>query len=320
MGVNEIILATGIFIPVEGWDWAFTVFISIGFLASVTLLTVALFSHAGEPHLSPMREAALATGHDDRKTIFENPSLRAVLWILLNVAHRLNMPRLKLWVERTLVASGNPSFYTPEEYLAMAMFTGLSLGTAMEVVHLLILSEFSFMVLMAGFLCGGFLTLAQLYSTAQKRLRVITKRIPYALDLISLSMGAGATFTEAVRTVGQEDPDDPFNVELNPLLAEIDLGTTRRKAMQNLAGRVPVASLQSVVASVVQAEELGTPLSDVLKAQATLMRLERSSRAEEAAAVAAVRMLVPSLLLMFAVMLVIFAPAIIRIVKNGGFF
>ena len=68
-----------------------------------------------------------------------------------------------------------------------------------------------------------------------------------------------------------------------------------------------------------QAEELGTPLGDVLHDQATLLRLQRSVRAENAAASASVRILIPCLLLVIAVILAVFGPAIIRAVRGGLF-
>ena len=135
-------------------------------------------------------------------------------------------------------------------------------------------------------------------------------------------MGSGATFTEAVKTItrtADENEDDPLKVELRALLAEIDLGTTRREALMNISERVPLESIRGLVASVSQAEELGTPLEKVLHDQATLMRMQRSVRAENKAAIASVRMLVPCLLLVVAVMLAIFGPAIIRTMQEGLF-
>ncbi|MBS3821321.1 MAG: type II secretion system F family protein, partial [Phycisphaerae bacterium] len=110
-----------------------------------------------------------------------------------------------------------------------------------------------------------------------------------------------------------------LNVELRAVLAEMELGTTRRQALQNLANRVPIEPMRNLVSSVIQAEELGTPLSDVLHDQATLLRMQRSVRAENKAAVAGVRILVPCLLLVIAVLLTVFGPAIVRI-STGGLF
>ena len=161
---------------------------------------------------------------------------------------------------------------------------------------------------------GG--TVYGLFGQAAKRVRNISKRVPYTLDLISLAMGAGATFTEAVRTVVREDPTHPFNVELNTVLAEMELGTTRRQALASLSERIPLDGLRSIIAAVVQAEQLGTPLSDVLKQQADLLRLQRSVRAEKAAASASVRILLPGVLILMSVVLTVFGPVIIRALKG----
>jgi len=161
--------------------------------------------------------------------------------------------------------------------------------------------------------------LYHLHGSATKRTRDISRRIPYTLDLIALAMGAGATFTEAVRTVVREDPEHPFNVELNTVLAEVDLGTTRRQALKNMSDRIPLEALRAIVGAIIQAEGLGTPLADVLKEQANLLRLQRSVRAEKLAAAASVRILVPSLLILVSVVLTVFAPVIIRGLKGELF-
>lgn len=301
---------------IDLWD----IGISLGIVAAVGTLVVAVFSQGGTVQMSAQRQSAIATGHNDRKTLFENIYLRPIIWTLLSISHRLAAPRLKRWIARALLASGNPNYHTPEEYLTIALFNGLMLGLVLEVLSLLLTGEFGIVPIAMGVVFGSILTLWQLYSRVAARLRIIGKRVPYSLDLLALAMGAGATFTEAVRTVAHEDSSDPFNVELNSLLTEIDLGSTRRRALQNLAERIPIDSLKSIVASVIQAEELGTPLSEVLHAQASLMRLQRSVRAEEAAAVASVRILVPSLLILIGVVLTLFAPSIISFIAKGGLF
>ena len=296
------------------WD----LIVCIGLFATVALLVVAAFGQSGQADVSAQRQAAIATGHLDRQTVFEKPLLMPLMWLLLAVSQRLAMPRLKNWLRRTLIAAGSPEFYTPDEYLSLAMLTGIALGGAIELLSLFIGGEFSLVALILGLVGGTGLSLVQIHLQASKRLRAITKRVPYALDLVSLAMGAGATFTEAIRTVVREKSEDPFNVELRTVLAEMDLGTTRRQALQNLANRVPVDMLRGIVSSVIQAEELGTPLAEVLHSEATLMRLQRSVRAENAAAVASVRILVPSLLILMAVVLAVFGPAVVRAYGRQG--
>jgi tight adherence protein C len=313
LGIMDVAMLA--FLSMDPWDLG----LSVGIFASVFMLVVAVFGQPGEIRMSPQREAALATGAADRKTVFEQAMIRPIMWLLLMLAHRLAMPRLKEWLRRKLVAAGSPNYYTPEEYLALGMLVGLVLACMLEMLHVMLLDDLSLVTIVAGLGFGIALTLYQVYNAAGKRISLIAKRVPYALDLIALAMGAGATFTEAVRAVVRDDTDDPFNGELRAVLAEIELGTTRRQALQNLSDRVPLDLLRSIVASVIQAEELGTPLADVLHSQATLLRMQRTVRAENSAAVASVRILVPSLLILMSVVLAVFAPAIVRMIRGGMF-
>lgn len=296
--------------------------ISVGLFVTVFAALYGIFSQPGKITMSAQRQAALATGHTDRKTIFENPLIRPLMWLLLLIAHRLNLPSLKGWVGQTLVSAGSPKYYTPEEYIALSLFTGVVLGAVLEASYFIATSQITGLSFAVGLLIGFFLTLAQLYGQAANRIRDIGRQLPYSLDLISLAMGAGATFAEAVTTIvdeSSEDEQDPLNVELRAMLAEMELGATRRRALENLSRRVPLASMQGLVASVKQAEQLGTPLSDMLGDQAELMRLNRSARAEDRAAKASIRILVPCLLLVAAVIMVVFGPMAIRYVRDGLF-
>lgn len=312
---SEISLCPAMVLAVGAWD----IVISVGIFASVMLLVAAIFGQPGQIQLSPQREAALATGHTDRRTVFENTYLRPIMWLLLAASYRLAMPRAKKWLERKLLAAGSPNYYTAEEYLALAFLAGIVLAGSLEIFNMLLSSQFSFVTLIVGLVAGTALTVYQLHIRAIKRVRSISKRLPYALDLIALAMGAGATFTEAVQTIVKEEIDDPLNVELKAMLAEMELGTPRRVALQNLADRVPLDLLRGVLTSVAQAEQLGTPLGEVLHDQATLLRLQRSVRAETAAANASVRILLPGMLIAISVVLAVFAPFILKVVRGGLF-
>lgn len=289
----------------------------------VLTFVLAVFGQRGRSEISPQREVALAAGHADRQTVFENPLVSPIMWLFLRLAHRLSAPWLKQRVQERLVAAGSPNFYTAEEFLAVSMLWGVVTAVLLALGNLLLSDQPSILGMLAtpvvGFGLGFGAYVYHLHGEANKRVALISKRIPFTLDLVALSMGAGATFTEAVRTVVHEDPAHPFNVELNTVLAEVELGTTRAQALRNLANRIPLESLRSIMASIIQAEGLGTPLSDVLKGQANLLRLQRSVRAEKLAAQASVRILVPSMLILMSVVLAVFAPFIIKAFKGDLF-
>lgn len=319
MGTTLNILGETAFWAGGIWDWI----ISAGLLATTTLFVICIFGQKSKVELSPQREAAIATGHTDRKTLFENILFRPFLWVLLSICHSLNLPRGKDWLRQKLVAAGSPNYYTPEEYLALSLLMGCGFSLILEIFYVIVNGSLSLTSILLGLVIGLSLSIYQIAEKAQKRLREIMKELPYALDLISLAMGAGATFPEAVKTIIRDqrfgEEEHPLNVEFRAMLSEIELGTTRRQALQNMAARTPLGAMQNLVSSVMQAEELGTPLAKVLHDQSGLLRMQRSTRAEESAAKAGVRILVPCLLLVMAAILILFGPMMIRAMQGGLF-
>ncbi|MCG3180095.1 MAG: hypothetical protein BIFFINMI_02449 [Phycisphaerae bacterium] len=299
--------------------YVMTVLVSVSIFFMVFLFIYGLFNQPVEIRYSYQREAAIMAGHTDRQTVYEVSWLGPLMWVMLSLSSGLSLPRLKRRLRRNLIASGNPNYYSVNEFLALAMMSGTSLAAMTLVVSYF--PAFGFNQLWAVFLfaLGFMLPIIHLAQVARTRTRTISKRVPYSLDLIALSMGAGATFTEAVTTLVREDPTDEFNQELAQVLAEVELGKTRNEALQSLADRIPLESLRMIVGAIIQAESLGTPLTDVLKSQANLLRHQRSVRAEKLAATASVRILIPSMVILLSVVLVVFAPIILRWFKGELF-
>ncbi len=103
------------------------------------------------------------------------------------------------------------------------------------------------------------------------------------------------------------------------VLQEVKMGTTRREALINLKDRVPSDYISGLVSSVVQAEQMGTPLTNILRIQAAAIRLKRSQRAEKLAGEAPVKLIMPLLFIVGAVMLTLFGALIIRAIRGELF-
>jgi tight adherence protein C len=174
-------------------------------------------------------------------------------------------------------------------------------------------------MMMAAPPLGFMIPLIVLREAAQTRVKVIARKLPYTMDLIALLMEAGATFTQAVRTLVTDEPNDELNRELKIVEAQIEFGTTRATALEALSRRIPLESLRSLVGAINQAEALGTGLSDILKNQSGMIRMRRSVAAEEASASAATRILLPSMLILIAVVMMVFAPLVIKWVEGRMF-
>lgn len=299
-------------------DIALQIIVSIIVFAGVGLPIYALFRDPVPAEPPVQRRFAAAMG-SDHKTIFENPLLAPLLNQGLALTNRMNLPGIRAQIRQQLNASGNPSGYSVQEYLALCMVSGAALGIASAV---LLVVTGSALALLAGPLMGliGFaIPLYALRDAGQRRCRKISKQLPYTLDLISLTMAAGSSFNEAIQTLIRDDPEDDFNQELSIVLSEMNFGTPRAAALANLADRIPLESLRSIVGAVNQAESLGTPLSSILKLQSDMLRAQRAVRAEKLSASASLRILLPSMLILVAVVVIVFAPLIIRSMQGTLF-
>ncbi|MBI1367528.1 MAG: hypothetical protein GC162_02625 [Planctomycetes bacterium] len=285
--------------------------------STVYLLVWALFRAPVAPEPPVNRQIALALGLVKRQTIFEVPILSQFMGLGVMLAKRF--PFFRAMIRQDLEASGNPLGYSVDEYLAICLVSGVGLGVASTLILFLELSQFDMLVVLVTPAVGFIVPLWTLHEQAIKRTRAIGKKLPYTLDLIALLMEAGANFTEAIDTLITDEPDDELNRELMLVQSEIQFGTTRAHALANMAERIPLESLRSVVGAINQAEALGTPLSTILKNQSGMIRMMRTVRAEEASATASMRILIPSTLILISVVIVVFSPIIMKWWERGLF-
>ena len=153
---------------------------------------------------------------------------------------------------------------------------------------------------------------------AEDRMKQINRGLPYVIDLMALAMSAGQDFPGAVRQVVEKssDPNDALVSEFALILQELNLGMTRKQALQGFGRRAPSEAVAEFVGAVVQAEDRGNPIASVLQIQASVSRLRRTVRAEESAAKAGVAMVGPLLLLFLCIMLLVMAPMLLLITKE----
>ena len=214
-------------------------------------------------------------------------------------------------IERQLLFAGDYLGLVAQEILAICLLASL-LGIAMG-------SVVDFVAGTHGLAAAGFATAGavgpylQLSTLAEERRHKIGRALPYAVDALTLSMSAGLDFIGAIRKfIERAIPDDPLTEELEYLLQNLNLGHTRKSALEELAERVPTDAMKEFVHTVVQAEEKGTPLTEVLVIQATISRQRRTTRAEELAAKAGVKMSLPLALLLLALVGLLVAPLLLR--------
>lgn len=149
------------------------------------------------------------------------------------------------------------------------------------------------------------------------RKRAIRRDLPYALDLLTLSVEAGLDFTAALARIVRRRPDRPLSEELSETLRQIQMGVPRADSLRDLTERVRMEEIFSVTSALIQADELGASLGPILRVQADTFRVRRAQAAEKQAMEAPVKLLFPLICFFFpATFIVIFGPIFIRFVMG----
>jgi tight adherence protein C len=155
-----------------------------------------------------------------------------------------------------------------------------------------------------------------LKSTYIKRHIQIQKALPNVIDLLTLSVEAGKDFLTSLRDILARRHRDPLGEELERTFREIQLGKKRADALRDLIKRVKQPDLTSVINAVIQADELGVSIANILRIQGDQLRVKRFNRAEKMANETPVKIILPiAIFIVPAVFIIIGAPFILQIIS-----
>jgi tight adherence protein C len=217
-----------------------------------------------------------------------------------------------------ILAAGMGRKLSPTSFLAIkgffalvGIFVGSLLGSGRGIGGLMLAAMFLGAI---GFLAPDYyLTLK-----ARGRKERVRADLPDALDLLAVSVEAGMGFDASLAKMN-EHMDGPLAEEFGLTLSEMRIGESRPEALKRLAERVDAQELSAFTRAIIQADQLGTSLSRILRVQAADARLRRQAAAEERAMKAPIKMLFPTVLFIFpAMFLVILGPAILNVQKLFG--
>lgn len=249
-------------------------------------------------------------------------SQRALLPILRGLARGLNRltPQHNLEVmSHRLDVAGNPYGWSVMDFLGVRVLSALifsvisllvaSVGRANPVLILLFI--------VAATLLGFYMPLVWLNLKARNRQNQIQKDLPDALDLLTISVEAGLGLDSAIQKVTQKW-DNELSRAFARVLTEVRVGKLRREALRDMADRMDVPDVTNFIAAIIQAEQFGVSITNVMRIQSEQMRIKRRQRAQEKAQQAPIKMLVPLAFLIFPSMfIVLLGPAVLRLLNRG---
>ena len=219
-----------------------------------------------------------------------------------------------------LITAGFEGLLSGWEFIALRFLCPVVLGLFWTALMYLVgrvddtVREYFGILSFLGFLLFAAQPGLWLSSTIKKRQKSIQKAMPFMIDLLTLSVEAGIDFMNALQRSLENRKADPLTEELVRVNHEIQLGTSRRNALKNLARRVDMPDMRSFAYALIQADELGVSIGTILRIQSDQIRQKRFARAEKMANEAPVKMLGPLMLFIFpAVFIVLLGPILSRV-------
>lgn len=228
---------------------------------------------------------------------WENSQLRIRF---MNAGYRSETAPMVFFLAKTVL-----TFMLPAIFFLYIMISGADYPA-----NLLML----FVVTSAGL--GYFLPNVFLERRIAYRKREILDSFPDAMDLIIVCVESGLGLDAALARVSEEMHmiSPILGEELHLINLELRAGSSRERALRNLALRTGVEDIDTLVAMLVQSDRFGTSVAQALRVHAENLRTKRRLRAEEAAAKIALKLLFPLIFFIFpSMLLVLLGPALISI-------
>ena len=224
-------------------------------------------------------------------------------------------------MSKKLELAGNPGNVDPAVFFALR-FVGIPFGGVFLFLdHIAKPGTFmdgkGILLGLPAAILGFYLPDLLLQGRIDKRQKDVRKAMPDGLDLLTICVEAGLGFDAAMSKL-YEKWDNELGKAFGRVVREIQLGKLRREALRDMADRLGVSEMSSFVAAVIQSEQLGVSMAQVLRIQADQMRIRRRQLAEEEAHKAPIKMLLPMAFFIFpALCIVLMTPALLILIEQG---
>lgn len=259
----------------------------------------------------------IKTGSLREAVMTQSAKDRAVLPFVHAVLGRIRRVSPVGWIESTeqKIAMSTLTHWSIERVIAMKII-GLLVGLFIAYTRLPINGRLDFILVLGLPPLGFFLADILIRNNADKRQAEIQKQLPDILDQVTIGVEAGLGFDAALTRAAKAN-SGPLAEEISRTLAHVTAGLSRAEAMRGLANRTKVPELRQFVGAILQAEQYGVPMAQVLRVQAAEQRRKRRQRAEEQAMKLPVKVLFPLVLCILpALFIVLVGPAGLKMAES----
>jgi tight adherence protein C len=217
--------------------------------------------------------------------------------------------------KRKIIAAGLREEFTPDEFIAFKLFNIVFfplLGGFLRALDLLDVPTLAFVAAPA---LGWFYPDMWVKGRMQARQKAVVRAMPFIVDLLALSTEAGLDFVGAIGKVVEKAAPSPLVEEFAQLLKEIKVGSSRQEALREMGARIDCPEINSFVAILISADQMGASIGKILRQQSDQIRVARVLAAEKAGAAATQKVLLVTVFLIVpAVFVMVGGPVILGFV------
>ncbi len=146
----------------------------------------------------------------------------------------------------------------------------------------------------------------------------LVKDLPDTVDLLALCVNAGLDFMMALKYLVEKSRPSMIMNELAIMMQEINVGKPRREALRSFSKKYELPDISTFARTLIQADRMGTSVSEALNILSEDMREARLRRGEAVALKAPLKMLIPLLLFIFPVVGILVAgPIFLEFFQNN---
>ncbi len=221
-------------------------------------------------------------------------------------------------IERKLLQAGTPYSMTPFEFRILQL--GLLIVLPIFMFIVLVIANVSIgkllFMLLATVALSMYLPHAFLKMKIKSRNHKAVVELSDFIDLLAVSMEAGLGFDQALSKVVSKK-HGVLADEFQRCLEELRLGKTRRESLAGVRERLQVDDIQMLIGNIIQAEQLGIGMVQILRIQSEEVRIRRKQRAEEKAMKAPIKMLFPLVIFIFpCIFIILLGPVLLQLMET----
>lgn len=228
-----------------------------------------------------------------------------------------NKKKIRSKYKKKLASSGLTEVLTPEDFFSFKLFLILGFPIAFMGIRWFLEESWPLTFMPILGILGFVYPDIWINGKIDQRQKEVIQNMPFAVDMLALSVEAGLDFMAAMTKVVEKARANALTEEFELMLKEVKIGASRAEALRNMSWRIDLVSVSSFCATLIAADSVGASIGPILKSLSAEIRQKKSAEAEKAGATAATKILFPMIfLIMPAVVLIVMAPIVLAFITG----